>query len=498
MIGKAPGTGAGFRGVVNYLMLGKRDDENPSRVAWSETRNLLTDDPDQAPAHMRATASQSQRCKKPVYHFVISWREDESPSTDVMRAIGDTTLGDLGLADHQALLIAHNDTDHRHLHVVVNRVHPETSKAWATSKDWERLEVSLGRQAKEHGLLFVPGRFNTRDSIERPRRVRDGEHQHARKEQRATPPGKWSDADIKQWRTALGPAFDSARSWEQLATKLAGHGLRLERKGQGLIIANDAGHMKLSDLGKDIRLPKLQALYAERFSDYSERVARAHEQTYTRPEQQDTSAEAIRPHKQRTTGTPINPRKPDKKPADDDDHKDVIAETLKAIAEEKEQRERDEADRLRQEAREARLEAREAAIARGNSRFKPWQSEDSSTSEQVMSPTSTSFPSSSAPPTTPRASAEAKLSEAHASLDFAKALHGMGFISDSELNSAREEVARAEEERARHLSFHEYMDESVRDALTSFGKAKNDNDHNDERTPDDDAEPERDDDDRDR
>lgn len=498
MIGKAPGTGSGFRGVVNYLMLGKRDEENPARVAWAETRNLLTDDPDRAPAHMRATAAQSQRCKKPVYHFVISWREDENPTADLMRLIGDNTLSDLGLTDHQALLIAHNDTDHRHLHIVVNRVHPETSKAWATSKDWERLEVSLGRQAMEHDLLFVPGRFNTRQGDDRPRRVRDGEHQQARKEKRPTPNGKWSDTDIKQWREALGADFDTARSWDQLSAKLAGHGLRLERKGQGLIIANDDGHMKLSDLGKEIRLGKLQSLYAEKFSDFSERAARHPILASTSPEQQDVGAETLRPHQHRAKLTPITPHKPDKKPADEDDHKDAIADTLKAIEEDRQQQAEEETDRLRREAREARIAAREAAITHQKARIRPWQSDDSSVNEHTMSPSPTSSASSAAPPATPRAATQAKLSEAHASLAFAKALHGLGFISDSELNNAQDEVARADEEHSRHLTFHEYVEEAVGDALTSLGQIKDDRKYNDERTPEDDVEPERDDEDRDR
>ena len=124
MIGKAA-AGSGFRGLVNYLVLGKLGEENPDRVLWSDVRNLAVNDPVMAPRIMRATANQSTRADEPVYHLIVSWSREEDPSEEVMRRVGGTTLEDLKLQDHQALMIAHDDTDHKHLHIVVNRIHPE-------------------------------------------------------------------------------------------------------------------------------------------------------------------------------------------------------------------------------------------------------------------------------------------------------------------------------------------------------------------------------------
>lgn len=165
MIGKIPKTGRGFRGTFNYLVHGKRDAEDPNRLAWMETRNLFVDDMDKVPSMMRATASRSRKCQKPVYHFLISWRQDEAPADPTMRDVADRALIDLGLQDHQAVLAAHRDTAHRHLHIMVNRVHPETGKAWHTGKDWERLERSIARQALERGFLMVEGRHNTPEKM---------------------------------------------------------------------------------------------------------------------------------------------------------------------------------------------------------------------------------------------------------------------------------------------------------------------------------------------
>lgn len=74
------------------------------------------EDPDKIPSMMRATAAQSRKCQKPVYHMIISWRPDEAPSDVTMREVADRALFDLGLNEHQA---AHRDTNHRHLHILV-------------------------------------------------------------------------------------------------------------------------------------------------------------------------------------------------------------------------------------------------------------------------------------------------------------------------------------------------------------------------------------------
>lgn len=159
MIGKVASAGRDFQGVTAYLLDGKRRTaRNPSRVAWVEARNLLLDDARLNARVMQATARRSVRCKSPVYHFLVSWRREEAPSNDMMRAVADTTCEDIGLGEHQRVLIAHDDTAHRHVHIVVNRVHPESGKAWNRRQDFVRIEQSLRKQSEALGLPLVRGR----------------------------------------------------------------------------------------------------------------------------------------------------------------------------------------------------------------------------------------------------------------------------------------------------------------------------------------------------
>lgn len=269
MVGKVIGTGSGFRGVVNYLLAGKKDDPNPDRVSWVGFRNMLTEDPQDVPALMRATANQSTRCKSPVYHYAISWHRDHTPSDDLMRDIADATLKDLGLEEHQVFLMAHDDTAHRHVHIIANRVHPETTKAWSNGHDYRRLEISLRKQAETRGLPYVPGKFNDPDKFgTKGKRPRDGEYQANVRHGKPEPKPMWSREDIKQLRGLLGPTFAEATSWDDLNTRIAALGFRLSPKGQGVVIEGADGFMKLSDLNKQVRMIALEEAYRETFTSF--------------------------------------------------------------------------------------------------------------------------------------------------------------------------------------------------------------------------------------
>ncbi|MBU2531162.1 MAG: relaxase/mobilization nuclease domain-containing protein [Alphaproteobacteria bacterium] len=262
MIGKVPQPGRGFRGLVHYLLNGpRRTEEAQHRVAWTATRNLFTDDPAKAPTLMRMTAAKSVRVRSPVYHLVISWHEGECPPPALMRQVADATCRDIGLEEHQRVYVAHHDTRHPHVHIVANRIHPETGRAWQTSHDYRRIEQSLARQARELGLAVVPGRHNGK-TLDRtlPRRPRDSERQRANRTS-AQVRGRWPPERIAELRPLLRPLFHTANSWEELEAGLASDGLRLVAKGQGLVIADDTGEMKLSDLGAGIRQAGLEARF---------------------------------------------------------------------------------------------------------------------------------------------------------------------------------------------------------------------------------------------
>ena len=193
-----------------------------------------------------------------------------NPTDDFMREVADVTCRDLGLEEHQLLFVAHKDTDHHHVHIVANRVHPETGRAWKNSHDYRRIECSLRRQAEAYGMEFVPGRHNDPERFRgRGRGVTDGEQQRNRRLGLRDLP-RWDETTRSRHRKLLQEIFAKAASWEQLEAELDKRGLVIDSKGQGLVIGNESGVMKLSDVGRELRVGALEERFGKAFKAHEE------------------------------------------------------------------------------------------------------------------------------------------------------------------------------------------------------------------------------------
>ena len=153
-----------FASLAEYLAKGKSGDE-PERVAWSESRNLPTNDPELAGTIMRATAAQNDRVRDPVYHLVLSFDPADQVDRATMERVADHVIAALKLQEHQILIVAHGDRAHQHMHLLVNRVHPETGRVWNRWQDRTILQQVLREEEKALGLRLVPGRLASRDQL---------------------------------------------------------------------------------------------------------------------------------------------------------------------------------------------------------------------------------------------------------------------------------------------------------------------------------------------
>lgn len=169
MVPRVAKSGASFKGAALYYLHDKQANTN-ERVAFTETVNLPTNDPDRAVAHMIDTAAHAddlkreaglkagRKLQKPVYAYSLAWHPTEAPTMAEQIAAAKQTLAVLGLSDRQALIVSHTDREHPHVHVIVNRVCPQTGRAAVTSKD--RLKLSQWAEAYEkvHGRVFCDTR----------------------------------------------------------------------------------------------------------------------------------------------------------------------------------------------------------------------------------------------------------------------------------------------------------------------------------------------------
>lgn len=259
-------SGRRFAALARYLLHG-RSGKATERVAWTAGRNLGLDDPELAAVLMQATADQNPRVEVPVYHLTINFDPNDPVTPAEMQAVADRVLRDLGLAEHQALMVAHQDRAHPHVHVMVNRVHPETGVAWERWQDRPRIERTLRELERELGLREVAGRLYQLDGQEppEPALLTSGERRQAERTGEPAFPDRVR-AHLAELRTA--------GSWAELKEALAAHGLRLERKGQGLVITDGTHQVKASRVARDLSLRRLEERFRAPYPGREEEEAR--------------------------------------------------------------------------------------------------------------------------------------------------------------------------------------------------------------------------------
>lgn len=163
-------SGRSFKALGRYLVEG-RNREAEGRVAWSSARNLPTNDPELAAKIMRATAAQNVRTSQPVYHLVLSFDPRDQVSREQMERIADRVLGELRLREHQVLIVAHADREHAHMHLLINRVHPDTGKMWDRWQDFPRIQRVLREEERALGLRAVETQVAEREKARQEKRT---------------------------------------------------------------------------------------------------------------------------------------------------------------------------------------------------------------------------------------------------------------------------------------------------------------------------------------
>jgi len=239
--GKRSGLGSGFGSLISYLKHGRADAlPNPERVAWVSYRNLDgIDDPALAGRLMRAYAEENPRVERPVYHFGLSLAPGEHLTPEQWDVAVDRVLERLGLAEHQAVVMAHRDTNREHVHVVVNRV-GEDGRAWDPKRDLVKAYEAVHEIEAEHGL------HRTGEPTLAPPDLSQGAHQEARRTGR--------QPLAERVRAEAGPDLAQAASWRDLDQALAARGLRLEsaERGSGVVVSDGIRRLSLSHVDRNL------------------------------------------------------------------------------------------------------------------------------------------------------------------------------------------------------------------------------------------------------
>ena len=111
--------GTNFSGVLSY-MLNKRE----GKVKVLQANGVRSSFPNDIAHDFNLQASMRPNVQKPVYHTILSFSAyDSERLTDAtMVKIANEYLHKMGYGDTQSLIVRHNDRQHPHLHICINRI----------------------------------------------------------------------------------------------------------------------------------------------------------------------------------------------------------------------------------------------------------------------------------------------------------------------------------------------------------------------------------------
>ncbi|MCA8326231.1 TraI/MobA(P) family conjugative relaxase [Burkholderia cepacia] len=239
---------------------------NPhEKVAYTGARGFLCDDHTGQQGEMIALAMDAPRSTNPINHYILSWREGEYPTPAQVEQAVEILLAEFGLAEHQALYALHQDTDNMHLHIAVNRVHPDTLKVIKPNKGFDK-EAGHRAIAKIEAIQGWSSEQNARYQVNA-----NGEAIRGTSDGRKTPSQKRRDMEVRTGEQsaeriaieAAAPIIRAAASWVELHAGLQAQGFRYERKGSGAVIWIGDVPVKASSADRGATLAALQKRLGE-------------------------------------------------------------------------------------------------------------------------------------------------------------------------------------------------------------------------------------------
>ena len=146
-----------FKRLLNYLTT-ERDATTGDTLLRGDvvlSSNLVGIDT--AAAEMKALEFFNPRCHDAVFHYELAWPPGERPSRAECTDAALHTLKQLGFNEHLYVIVVHDDKKHFHVHIMLNKIHPETYRAHTPSFSWLVLDAAVRFLEAKHGWAHTPG-----------------------------------------------------------------------------------------------------------------------------------------------------------------------------------------------------------------------------------------------------------------------------------------------------------------------------------------------------
>ena len=255
-----------FRDLVAYITHAKDKQE---RIGQVRVTNCHQSEAQDAVHEVLGTQLRNRRaCSDKTYHLLISFDASDSPSPDALQRIEAELCEALGFSGHERISAVHTDTDNLHIHVAINKIHPQRLTIQNPYCDYKTLGVICQKLELAHGLAQTNHETHTRGT----RSVAlDMEH------------AAGVESLLGWIRRECLTDLCQAQDWAAMHETLGRNGLTLREKGNGLIFSDQEGRaVKASSVARELSKAQLVRRFGP-FVSCSERIVQAVRAYRTRP-----------------------------------------------------------------------------------------------------------------------------------------------------------------------------------------------------------------------
>lgn len=139
--------GRGFRGALEYAIT-----KEGGRIISS---NMAGKNPRELAAEFGEIRKLRPNLGKAVMHVSLSAAPGEKLTDEQWQAIGQRYLRGMGFTDNQFVMIRHTDTEHEHIHILVNRI-THAGEVVSDGQDYKRQETIMREIERDYGLRPAP------------------------------------------------------------------------------------------------------------------------------------------------------------------------------------------------------------------------------------------------------------------------------------------------------------------------------------------------------
>ncbi len=232
-----------FAGLVKYIT----DDQNKTeRLGAIVATNCEADTLQAVIAEILATQYANTRAKgDKTYHLIVSFPAGESPDPEILTQIEERICSGLGFSEHQRVSAVHHDTDNLHIHIAINKIHPDKNTLHEPYNAYYTLAQLCDLLESEYGLQ--KDNHKAENSLSQDR-ANDMER-HSGIE------------SLVSWiRRECLEEIRKAGTWQELHQIMSDNSLEIYKRGNGFVIASEDGtQVKASTVARDLSKSKLES-----------------------------------------------------------------------------------------------------------------------------------------------------------------------------------------------------------------------------------------------